>query len=81
VLNDRVKLQPKKERDCMFSIRIDKRTLDGYDQLSSITGHSRNELINQAMEHYLKIVEIDSSDENMAKQIKQFINTYQEKKG
>jgi len=72
VLSDKVKIKPKKERDCMFSIRIDKTTLDGYDMLSSITGYSRNELINQAMEYYLKVVEIDTSDESKAEQIEEF---------
>ncbi|MEL7570767.1 MAG: hypothetical protein AAGU14_09445 [Eubacteriaceae bacterium] len=77
--NDKVKIKPKKERDCMFSIRIDKITLDGYDTLSNITGYSRNELINKAMEHYLKIVEIDSVDESKADQINHFKKEHQEK--
>ncbi len=78
-INEKVKLKPKKDRDCMFSIRISQHTLNGFDKLSNITGYSRNELINMAMEQYLKAVDIEATDEKMKNKVKQFIEEYQKK--
>ena len=57
-MGKRVVIKPKKERDCTFSIRIDKDIQDAYEELSSITGYSRNELINIAIKHFLEDLDI-----------------------
>ena len=71
-MNNKVVLKPRKERDCSFSIRVDKDVYGSYEELSSITGYSRNELINLAMKHYLDIVEIDTKDEMVLQLINEF---------
>lgn len=49
-------LRPKEDNSVTFSIRIDKELLKKYDELSNISGYSRNELINVAMKSYIEVV-------------------------
>lgn len=65
-------LKPKKDRDSTFSIRVEKELLEAYEELSGITGYSRNELINHAMKLYLEEVTIETSDEDILKKVEEF---------
>ena len=62
-MGKKVVIKPKKERNRTFSIRIDVDIQDAYEELSSITGYSRNELINSAMKHLLEDLDIVTADE------------------
>ncbi|OGO76962.1 MAG: hypothetical protein A2Y23_03450 [Clostridiales bacterium GWB2_37_7] len=79
-MGKRVIIRPKKERNCTFSIRIDKDIQDAYEELSSITGYSRNELINVAMKHLLEDLDIISTDDDTKNRIAEFQETYISKK-
>ena len=50
-------LTPKKDTSIVFSIRIDKNLVVKFDNLSQMSGHSRNELIRLAMENYIENVQ------------------------
>lgn len=67
-----VVLKPKKDRDSTFSIRVDKELLSSYEELSGITGYSRNELINNAMKLYLESVTIETTDATTLKKVEEF---------
>jgi len=71
-MGKRIVIKPKKERDCTFSIRIDKDIQDAYEELSSITGYSRNELINVAIKHLLEDLEIVTSDDKTKIRVAEF---------
>jgi len=71
-MEKRVVIKPKKERDCTFSIRIDREIQNAYEELSSITGYSRNELINKAMRHFLEHIDIDTADDKTKIRIAEF---------
>ena len=47
-------ITPKDEVSIQISIRIEKRICDNFDELSRKSGHSRNHLINQALDFALK---------------------------
>jgi len=74
-----VVIKPKKERGCTFSIRIDKDIQDAYEELSSITGYSRNELINIAIKHLLEDLEIVTSDDKTKIRVAEFQEKYMAK--
>ena len=75
-MGKKVIIKPKKERDRTFSIRIDVDIQDAYEELSSITGYSRNELINIAMKHLLEDLDIVSADEETKKRVAEFHKKY-----
>ena len=75
-MGKRIVIKPKKERDCTFSIRIDKDIQDAYEELSSITGYSRNELINVAIKHLLEDLEIVTSDDKTKIRVAAFQEKY-----
>lgn len=75
-MSKRIVIKPKKERDCTFSIRIDKDIQDAYEELSSITGYSRNELINVAIKHLLEDLEIVTSDDKTKIRVAEFQEKY-----
>jgi predicted transcriptional regulator len=75
-LKKRVVLRPKKEKDNTLSIRIDKDLLQTYEELSAITGYSRNALINNAMLFYVEAVAIETSDEEIKAKVEAFQNKY-----
>ncbi len=74
-----VVLKPKKDRDSTFSIRVDKELLSSYEELSGITGYSRNELINNAMKLYLESVMIETTDVNTLKKVEEFQQRHKQK--
>lgn len=57
-------LKPKEDTTTTFSIRVDKALLRKYDELSNISGYSRNELINIAMREYVDAVKFVPNTEN-----------------
>jgi metal-responsive CopG/Arc/MetJ family transcriptional regulator len=65
-------LKPKKERDSTFSIRVEKELLISYEELSGITGYSRNQLINNAMKYYLENVKIETTDDQILNKVAEF---------
>ena len=71
-MRKKVVLKPKKDREHTFSIRMDKELLQAYEELSAITGYSRNELINKAMLHYVEDVTVETSDEEILKKVEAF---------
>ena len=78
-MGKRIVIKPRKERDCTFSIRIDKDIQDAYEELSSITGYSRNELINIAIKHLLEDLEIVTSDDKTKIRVAEFQEKYMAK--
>lgn len=77
-MEKRIVIRPKKERDCTFSIRIDKEIQTAYEELSTITGYSRNELINIAMKHLFQDLDIVTKEEKTKKLIEEFYKKYME---
>ncbi len=69
-------LKPKKELGRTFSIRVEKELMLCYEELSGITGHSRNQLINNAMKNYLVDFKIDSNDEQIINKVEEFKKRY-----
>lgn len=47
-------ITPKDEQSVQVTIRIEKRIREGFDELASKSGRSRNELINAALDYALK---------------------------
>ena len=47
-------ITPKDEVSVQISIRIEKRICESFDELARKSGHSRNQLINQALDFALK---------------------------
>ena len=47
-------ITPKDEVTIQISIRIEKRICDRFDELAGKSGHSRNQLINQALDYAIK---------------------------
>lgn len=75
-MGKKVTIIPKKERECTFSIRIDKEIQAAYEELSSITGYSRNELINRAMRNFLECLDIASEDTTTKTRVAEFQKKY-----
>ena len=75
-MGKKVIIKPKKERDRTFSIRIDVDIQDAYEELSSITGYSRNELINIALTHLLEDLAIVTTDAKTKKRVMEFHEKY-----
>ena len=55
----KIKIKPKEDNAATFSVRVPKEMLDELEKICNQTGRSRNELINIAIEYFLKNVEIE----------------------
>lgn len=63
----KIMLKPKDDTTNTFSIRVGKKLLSQFDELSQQSGYSRNELINFAMEAYIESVELLDSSKDIKK--------------
>lgn len=77
IRNSKYMIRPRMERDRTFSIRVDKKIQDAYEELSSITGYSRNELINIAMWHLLEDIVFEPDFELSDSRVAEFHRRFQ----
>lgn len=59
-MNDKpYKIEVREPKNASITLRVSRSLLDAYEELSTQSGQSRNQLINMAMEAFLKNVMIE----------------------